>query len=103
MTNTQPQLAPENADQDSTWSSASKLSRKVRKLAHRSHHALKARALSEQGAHQIGDDLGDLRRQIERLHRKIHERRLGVLVPWVDALKRQVEEQLGNEGKRAPR
>ena len=46
MANTQPQGSQEVASEDSTWSSASKLSGKVRELAHRSHRALKAWTLS---------------------------------------------------------
>ena len=41
MASSLPQNTPEIADTDSTWSNASKLSRKVRELAHRSFHALK--------------------------------------------------------------
>jgi hypothetical protein len=43
--------------------------------------------------------LADLRNQLARLHQKIHERRLGVLIPWVDALRRQVEDRLGESEK----
>jgi septal ring factor EnvC (AmiA/AmiB activator) len=103
MTNTQPQASPEIASQDSTWSSASKLSGKVRELAHRSHRALKAWTRSQANPDDIGDDLRDLRVQIARLNQKIHDRRLDALIPWVDALQRQVEDRLGNKGKAGPR
>ena len=42
MTSTERQENPDSAASDSTWSSAPKLSRKVRELAHRSFHALKS-------------------------------------------------------------
>jgi septal ring factor EnvC (AmiA/AmiB activator) len=103
MTRTHSHKPQENASQDSTWSSAPKVSRKVRELAHRSHRALKAWIQSHASRDVIGDDLRDLRDQVARLHQKIHERRLEVLIPWVDALQRQVEDRLGNEGKAGPK
>jgi hypothetical protein len=103
MTNTQPQGLPGIANQDSTWSSASTLSGKVRELAHRSHRALKPWTRSQANPDDIGDDLRDLRVQIARLNQKIHDRRLDALIPWVDALQRQVEDRLGNKGKAGPR
>jgi hypothetical protein len=90
-----------DAGQDSTWSNPSKISRKVRELAHRSHRAMKARnqaeALARPGSDDIQEDLRDLRDQVARLQHKIHVLRLGVLIPWVDALRKQVEDRLGNE------
>ena len=102
MTKTQPQGVQEIACEDSTWSSASKLSRKVRELAHRSHRAMKARTLPQESPDDVTEDLRDLRAQLQRLHQKIHERRLGALVPWVAALQRQVEDRFANEGKAGP-
>ena len=80
MTNTETQELHEDASQDSTWSNAAKLSRKVRELAHRSYLALKARtqpdAQARAGPEGIADDLRDLRDQVARLQQKIHERQL---------------------------
>jgi hypothetical protein len=91
--------SPPNAGEDSTWSSAPKLSRKVRELALRSYRAVHCeprldgpKNASPEDAEQ---DLADLRNQLARLQQKIHARRLGVLIPWVDALRRQVEDRLG--------
>jgi len=98
MPHTQPQDLPDSLGQDSTWSSASKLGRKVRELAHRSHRALKTSAPPAGPAHagpgHSADDLLDLYRQVARLRQKIHDRQLQPLVPWVDALARQVENML---------
>jgi hypothetical protein len=103
MTNTQPQELHEDAAQDSTWSNAPTLSRKVRELAHRSYLALKAgtppNSLTKAGSEDIVDDLRDLRDQVARLQQKIHARRLGALIPWVDALSQQVEDRLGDAEK----
>ncbi len=41
MANTQPEELHEETSEDSTWSNAAKLSRKVRELAHRSYRVLK--------------------------------------------------------------
>ena len=43
------------------------------------------------GAEDIAKDLRDLCAQVARLQRKIHDRRLDALIPWVDALRRRVE------------
>jgi hypothetical protein len=98
-----PQDKPEATDQDSTWSSAPKLSRKVRELAHRSYHALKAPspavAQTEGVSNEVLHDLRDLRDQIARLQHKIHSRNLGALIPWVDALRRQIDVRIGHSGK----
>jgi hypothetical protein len=102
MPNTQPHGSQDLVSEDSSWSSASKLGGKVRELAHRSYRALKAPAPQE-SFNDIGDDYRDLRDQIARLHRKIHERRIGVLIPWIDALKRQVEDRFGSAGKAGQR
>jgi hypothetical protein len=94
---------PPSAGQDSTWSSAPKLSRKVRELALRSYRAVHSKprldGARNAGPEDVVEDLADLRNQLARLQRKIHERRLGVLIPWVDSLRRQVEERLGESGK----
>ena len=98
-----PQDRPENTDTDSTWSNASKLSRKVRELAHRSYHALKAPsqpvAQAEALPNEVIQDLRDLCDQIARLQHKIRTRNLGALIPWVDALKRKVDVRIGHSGK----
>jgi hypothetical protein len=86
----------ETGIEESSWSSPSKLSTKLREVAGRAHRALKAGARSEDHPQDIGDDLGDLRVQVARLQQKIHKRRLGVLMPWVDALRQQVERQFGD-------
>ena len=100
MPNTQPDELHDDTSDDSTWSNAPKLSRKVRELAHRSYRVLKAGKQPDAPApaspEDIAEDLRDLRDQVARLHRKIHERRLEGLVPWVDALRQQVEDRLGN-------
>ena len=107
MTNTQPQESHDNTNDDSTWSNAGKLSRKVRELAHRSYHALYPgsnrddRLRSEPA--EIAEDLRDLCEQVARLQQKIHARRLGALIPWVDALRQQVEDGLDQTGKRGAR
>ena len=92
-----------DAGQDSTWSSAPKLSRKVRELALRSYRAVHCEPrpdrLKNAGPEDAEQDLADLRNQLARLQQKIHERRLGVLIPWVDALRRQVEDRLGGSEK----
>jgi hypothetical protein len=92
----------EDTDSDSTWSSPSKMSRKVRELAHRSYHALKTPpppiARTEDVSSEVLQDLCDLRDQIARLQHKIHTRNLGALIPWVDALRRQVDVRIGHSG-----
>jgi hypothetical protein len=89
---------PEDKSQDSTWTNPAKLSRKVRELAHRSHRALgtgpRPEALVQADPKDAAGDLRDLRDQIARLQQKIHERRLNALIPWVDALDRQVQDRL---------
>jgi hypothetical protein len=93
----------EDTDSDSTWSNASKLSRKVRELANRSYHALKTPSppvgRTEDVSSEVLQDLRDLRDQIARLQHKIHTRNLGALIPWVDALRRQVDVRIGHSGK----
>jgi hypothetical protein len=88
------------AGQESTWSSASKLSRKVRELAHRSHQALKRGTIGHEAHQPIDEDLRDLREQVRRLQRKIHERRLAALISWIDALQQMVETGLGDRGRK---
>jgi hypothetical protein len=97
------QNTPAIADTDSTWSNAPKLSRKVRELAHRSFHALNTGpqrvAQAQADSKDVLVDLRDLRDQLARLQHKIHSRKLKALIPWVDALKRQVDDRLADTGK----
>lgn len=94
---------PQTAGQDSSWSSASKLSRMVRELAHRSFHALNSIAQpvaqTEARSKEILQDLRDLRDQVAWLQHKIHARKLDSLIPWVDALRRQVDNRLSDVEK----
>ena len=98
-----PRDLPGSADQDSTWSNPAKLSRKVRELAYRSHRALKADAKPQgpvsSSSEESRQELRDLRIQLARLQQKIHALGLGGLVPWIDALKRQVETRLNSVEK----
>jgi len=95
MTCAQPQDLHEDATQDSTWSNAPKLSRKVRELANRSYVALKAGTQADAQTQAVSRDIRlDLRDQVARLQQKIHTRRLGALIPWVNALSQRVEERL---------
>jgi hypothetical protein len=100
MPNTQTEELHEDTTDDSTWSNAAKLSRKVRELAHRSYRVLKPGKQPDApvpaSPEDIAEDLRDLRDQVARLQQKIHARRLKGLVPWVDALREQVEDRLGN-------
>jgi hypothetical protein len=97
MTNTQPQELHEDATEDSSWSNASKLSRKVRELANQSYRALNAGTQADAQTQAVSRDiLLDLRDQVARLQHKIHARRLGALIPWVDALSQRVEDRLAN-------
>jgi hypothetical protein len=97
------QNAPETVGVDSSWSSAPKLSRKVRELADRSYHALNSgpQLVAETTARSqdVLQDLRDLRDQVAWLQHKIHDRKLDSLIPWVDALKRQVDNRLGDARK----
>jgi hypothetical protein len=92
-------------DQESTWSNPAKISRKVRELAHQSHRALKTVArphvLAPKEFQDRPVDLYELRNQVARLQQTIHARRLGVLVPWVDALRQRIEDLLASAEKRA--
>jgi hypothetical protein len=94
---------PQTAGQDSSWSSASKPSRKVRELAHRSFHALNSIAhpvaQTEARSKELLHELRDLRDQVARLQHIIHARKLDSLIPWVDALRQQVDNRLGLAGK----
>jgi hypothetical protein len=92
--------APQTVGVDSSWSSAPKLSRKVRELAHRSFHAIHSgsQAVAETQA-RSQYVLQDLRDQVARLQLKIHARKLDSLIPWVDALRRQVDNRLDDAGK----
>ena len=88
---------------ESSWSSTPKLSRKVRELAHRSFHAIHpGRQQGEENQERTQDileDLSELCDQLAWLQHKIHARKLDSLIPWVDALKRQVDDRLGNVRK----
>jgi hypothetical protein len=99
MASTEPWNTLQTTANDSTWSSAPKLSRKVRELAHRSFRALKtasqADGQTQAPSNEILQDLRDLRDQVARLQHKIHERNLESLIPWVDALRHKVEDRLG--------
>jgi hypothetical protein len=104
MANFPPQNTPEITDTDSTWSNAPKLSRKVRELAHRSFHALKTTgpqgvARAQADSNDVREDLRELRDQVARLQHKIYGRNLEALIPWVDALKRQIDDRLAETGK----
>jgi hypothetical protein len=98
-----PRDLPASAEQDSTWSNPAKLSRKVRELAHRSHRALKTVARphvpNSRSSEDSSHELGDLLAQLARLHQKIHAMGLRGLVPWIDALKRQVETRLNSKNQ----
>jgi hypothetical protein len=98
MTSTERPANPDVASDDSTWSSAPKLSRKVRELAHRSFHALRsdqqAMAPASPSSSEVQEDLRDLQGQVARLQRKIHDRKLEALIPWIDALRQQVDDRL---------
>jgi hypothetical protein len=102
MANIERERSDEFGSEESSWSSASKISRKVRELAGRAHSALKTGAVSAERAPAIGHDRDDLRIQVARLQQKIHSRRLGALVPWVDALRQQVERRLGDDEAEKP-
>ncbi len=103
MAITQPPDTRAKSIDESSWSHASKISRKVRELAYRTHMALTTAAQRSRqaraGSEDIETDLRDLRDQVVRLQQKIHIQRLGVLVPWVDALRRQVESRLAEPQK----
>jgi hypothetical protein len=103
MADTELRDKADTAGEGSTWSSANKLSRKVRELAHRSYHALKTgskpHARTQADAYEVLDDLRDLRDQVARLQHKIHARQLEALIPWVDSLRRQIDGRLGDPGK----
>ena len=94
---------PQTLGEESSWSSASKLSRKVRELAHWSFHAIRSSsqpiADTQPEAKYVVQDLRDLGRQVARLHQKIHARKIDSLIPWVDALKRQVDIRLADAAK----
>ncbi len=74
MASAERQETPKGVSEDSTWSSAPKLSSKVRELAHRSFHALKANPQPathiQRQSIEVVQDLRDLRDQIARLHAK---------------------------------
>ena len=103
MTSTERQETTDSTAGDSTWSSAPKLSRKVRELAHRSFHALntgpKLDVQTAAHSNEVQQDLHDLRHQVARLQHKIHDRNLGALIPWIDALRQQIEDRLGPPDK----
>jgi len=107
MTRKQPEELEENKSQDSTWSNPAKIARKVRELAHRSHRALKAGArpyvLALKGAEDRNEEVRDLHKEVSRLQQTIHAQHLGVLIPWVDALWRQLDDRLNSLGKAGTR
>jgi hypothetical protein len=92
---------PASVGQDRTWSSPDKLSRKVRELAHRSRAALKAAGQPHVQALKSTESgreaIRYLRNQVARLQQTIHCQRLWVLIPWVDALRRRLEERLSSQ------
>ena len=92
--------APQTAGRDSSWSSASKLSRKVRELAHQSFLAIHSgsQPVADTQA-RSKDDLQDLHDQVAWLQHKIHARKLDLLIPWVDALRREIDNGLGDARK----
>jgi hypothetical protein len=94
---------PQDAGQESTWSNPAKISRKVRELAYQSHKAFKTAAQPQVPAPKESEDgpvdPGDLRSQLARLQQKIHARRLGALIPWIDALRQRVEDRLSRPEK----
>jgi hypothetical protein len=94
---------PQPLSVESSWSSATKLSRKVRELAHRSflaiHSGRQQVDKNYERSKDILDDLRELNEQIAWLQHKIHARKLDSLIPWVDALKRQVDDRLGDVRK----
>ena len=98
MTITERQETPKVASDDSTWSSAPKLSRKVRELAHRSFHALKSD--QERMAAYLAFFEGSPGRAARPAWSggpaacKIHDRNLEALIPWIDALRQQIEDRL---------
>ena len=103
MASSELENTPQPVGLDSSWSSAPKLSRKVRELAHRSFHAIhsgsQAVAETQARSQDVLQDLRDLRDHVAWLQHKIHARKLDSLIPWVDALRRQVDDRLGNSGK----
>ena len=103
MTGSEFEKTPQLLGVDSSWSSAPKLSRKVRELAQRSHHAIHSGsdpvADTRASPNDILQDLRELHDEIALLQHKIHARKLDSLIPWVDALKRQVDNRLGDTGK----
>jgi hypothetical protein len=102
MSSADPQNTSEGSALESSWSSAPKLSRKVRELAHRSFHALRFRSLlGSLDQVRSTEDLQDLRDQVVLLQQKIHVRNLEALIPWVDALRRQVDDRLDHARKEA--
>jgi hypothetical protein len=100
MSSAEVENTPENSALESSWSSAPKLSRKVRELAHRSFHALRFPSLlGSLDQARSTKDLQDLRDQVVLLQQKIHVRNLEALIPWVDALRRQVDDGLDHVRK----
>jgi hypothetical protein len=103
MASSEPHHAPQTAGRDSSWSSAPKLSRKVRELAHRSFHAIHSAsqpvAETQAESKDAVYDLRELRDQVAWLQHKIHARKLDSLIIWVDALRRHVDNRLGLAGK----
>jgi hypothetical protein len=94
---------PQTVGVDSSWSSAPKLSRKVRELAHRSFHAIHSdphsNAAAQASSRDVDQALRDLRDEVAWLQHKIHARKLDSLIPWVDSLRRQVDNRRDDAGK----
>jgi hypothetical protein len=71
-------------------------------LAHRSHGVLRAGkrpdSVAQVSETEFAQDIRDLRDKVARLRRKIHDRQLYALIPWVDALRRQLEAGLATRG-----
>jgi hypothetical protein len=87
-----------NDDSSSTLSDPAVLSAKVRELAVRSHRAISARPASRPA--DRFEQLRDLRRQVERLQRKLHKHRLTALSLYVDALGDRIDDRLGDDPDR---
>jgi hypothetical protein len=100
MNMTQLRESHDDASLSATWSDAPKLSQKIRELGQRSYCAFKAGSLPLAGDQAISraaaHELQDLRDQVARLQRKVHARKLNGLIPWVDALRQQVDDRLGH-------
>ena len=84
-----------NDDSSSNWSDPAVLSAKVRELAMRSHRAVSAGPVSQPAEHF--ERLRELRRQVERLQRKVRKHRMIALSFYVDAMSARIDEVLGGD------